>query len=104
MDSNSRFREKFAQRVPLFLQDPSIWVPIIVGFYVLILGLCLTGALKRQKVSIRELKRERSNIFSMLDEASDDDNAVKPTISGQGKKRAGKKGVNLGDWENIGCR
>ncbi|KAH6719462.1 hypothetical protein BKA61DRAFT_669784 [Leptodontidium sp. MPI-SDFR-AT-0119] len=104
MDIDSTFREKFLERVPLFLQDPSIWVPLIVGFYVLILGLCLTGALKRQKVSIRELRREQSSMFSMLDEESEDDVPVKQTISGKGKQRAGKKGVDVREWENLGCR
>lgn len=41
---------------------------------------------------------------SRLDEDSDDDVPVKPIIAGKGKRRAGKKGVDLGDWANIGCR
>lgn len=43
-------------------------------------------------------------MFSMLDEESEDDVPVKQTISGKGKQRAGKKGVDVREWENLGCR
>lgn len=91
------------------MRNPSLWVPAIVGFYVLILGLCLTGALKRQKVSIRQLRREQSSIFSMLDEDSSSDE--KPSRSpvrekgGAGeRKRAAKKTIDVREWESLGCR
>ncbi|CZT11746.1 hypothetical protein WAI453_004338 [Rhynchosporium graminicola] len=90
---DTTFRDRLIKRVPLFLQDPSIWVPLIVGFYVLILGLCLTGALKRQKVSIRELRREQKNNQCSLPSSSnsDDGSPVNPANVSQGKKRTGKK-------------
>ncbi|PVH73769.1 hypothetical protein DL98DRAFT_519722 [Cadophora sp. DSE1049] len=104
MDAKSTFKERFLDRVPPFIHDPFVWVPLIVGFYVLILGLCLTGALKRQKTSIRELRREQKKVFTQQVGESDDEAPVKPRNSGNGKKRTGRKGVDLGDWNNIGCR
>lgn len=45
----------------------------MVAFYVGILGFCLTGALNRQKVSIKQVRQDRSAAFSMLDEDEDAD-------------------------------
>jgi len=103
MDAKSTIKERVLERIPPFSQDPSIWVPLIVAIYVLILGLCVTGALNRQKTSIRELRREQKKIFTQNRGESDDGFPLKPTESVNGKKR-GRKGVDLGDWNNIGCR
>jgi hypothetical protein len=55
------------------LRNPSIWIPIIVAFYVGVLGLCLTGALQRQATQIKRVREEKKSIFSMLDEDEDED-------------------------------
>ncbi len=55
------------------MKDRSIAIPIIVGIYVVVLGLVLTGALNRQKVAIDRAKKEKNPMFSMLDEDEDKD-------------------------------
>ncbi|KAH7383485.1 hypothetical protein BKA64DRAFT_646673 [Cadophora sp. MPI-SDFR-AT-0126] len=106
MDEKSTIQERFLDRAPPFLHDPSVWVPLVVGLYVLFLGLCLTGALKRQETSIRELRREQKKVYTQQMRDSDDETPVKSQqmSSRNGKKRTGRKGVDLGDWNNIGCR
>lgn len=82
------------------MKDASLWIPLIIGFYVIVLGLCLTGALKRQKIPIRELRREQSAMFSMLDEEESDDEKAEQRKRPEGKRR----GVGKRDWEGFGCR
>ncbi|KAK0103143.1 hypothetical protein ONS95_014943 [Cadophora gregata] len=104
MDAKITLKERFLKIVPPFMKDPSVWVPLVVGLYVLILGLCLTGALKRQKTSIRELRREQKKIFTRNVGESEDGAPVKQMNAGIGKRRNGRKGVEMGAWNNIGCR
>lgn len=65
-------KSAFIESLPAFLKNPSIWIPIMVAFYVGILGLCLTGALQRQKVQIKRVRDQKKSIFSMLDEDEDE--------------------------------
>ncbi|KAE8447822.1 hypothetical protein EG329_010051 [Mollisiaceae sp. DMI_Dod_QoI] len=53
--------------LPSSLRDPTIIVPVIVGFYVIFLGLCLTGALSRQGKQIKKAKDKKKDEQFMLD-------------------------------------
>ncbi|KAK2623890.1 hypothetical protein QTJ16_006524 [Diplocarpon rosae] len=103
MDTES-FIDPYLNHLPEILQDnPTFWITLLIGFYLLVLGLCLTGALKRQKVSIADLRREQSSIFSMLDEdSSSEDDSKTRERKGKGTKEGDKKG--RGAWDGIGCR
>ena len=59
--------------IPSVLKQREIFVPLIVGFYVVVLGLALTGALRVSKVQQDKVRKERGSQFSMLDEDEDDD-------------------------------
>jgi len=59
--------------VPELLHSPTLWVPVVVGFYVIVLGLCLMRALNQQKTEIDRIRKEKNPIFSMLDEDEDED-------------------------------
>jgi hypothetical protein len=48
-----------------------------VGFYVVVLGLALTGALRVSKGQQEKARKERGSQFSMLDEDEDDDEGKK---------------------------
>ncbi|CAL3973361.1 unnamed protein product [Diplocarpon coronariae] len=103
MDTES-FVDPYLDRLPEILKDnPSFWITLVIGFYLLVLGLCLTGALNRQKVSIRDLRREQSSMFSMLDEDSSSEDDSK----GRKRKERGDskgEGKGRGAWDGIGCR
>lgn len=55
------------------MKQREIFVPLIVGFYVVVLGLALTGALRVSKVQQDKVRKERGSQFSMLDEDEDED-------------------------------
>ncbi|KUJ17516.1 uncharacterized protein LY89DRAFT_781710 [Mollisia scopiformis] len=57
--------------LPPSLRDPAMILPVIVGFYVIFLGLCLTGALSRQGKQIKKVKDKRKDEQFALD--SDDE-------------------------------
>ncbi|KAH8796929.1 hypothetical protein F5882DRAFT_458511 [Hyaloscypha sp. PMI_1271] len=59
--------------IPSYFKQREIFVPLIVGFYVVVLGLCLTGALRVSKGQQDKARRERGSQFSMLDEDEDDE-------------------------------
>jgi hypothetical protein len=59
--------------IPSYFKQREIFVPLIVGFYVAVLGLCLTGALRVSKGQQDKARRERGSQFSMLDEDEDDE-------------------------------
>ena len=59
--------------IPSALKQREIFVPLIVGFYVVVLGLALTGALRVSKVQQDKVRKERGSQFSMLDEDEDDE-------------------------------
>ena len=48
-----------------------------MGFYVVVLGLALTGALRVSKGQQEKARKERGSQFSMLDEDEDDDEGKK---------------------------
>jgi hypothetical protein len=59
--------------IPSYFKQREIFVPLIVGFYVVVLGLCLTGALRVSKGQQDKARKERGSQFSMLDEDEDDE-------------------------------
>ncbi|PMD21805.1 hypothetical protein NA56DRAFT_645584 [Hyaloscypha hepaticicola] len=59
--------------IPSVLKQREIFVPLLVGFYVVVLGLALTGALRVSKVQQDKVRKERGSQFSMLDEDEDDE-------------------------------
>ncbi|SZF00014.1 unnamed protein product [Blumeria hordei] len=57
-----------------YLKDRSTIIPLIIAFYVIVLGSFLMSALNRQKFQIELAKKDRNPMFSMLDEDDDDEN------------------------------
>ena len=59
--------------IPSILKQREIFIPLIVGFYVIVLGLALTGALRVSKTQQDKVRKERGSQFSMLDQDEDDE-------------------------------
>lgn len=47
------------------MRDPAMIVPAIVTFYVIFLGLCVTGALNRQGKQIKKAKEKTHEPFQL---------------------------------------
>jgi xanthine/uracil permease len=67
------FTDMIQEYIPSYLKQREIFVPLIVGFYVIVLGLALTGALRVSKGQQDKVRKERGSQFSMLDEDEDED-------------------------------
>jgi len=67
------FTNMIQEYIPSYLKQREIFVPLIVGFYVIVLGLALTGALRVSKGQQDKVRKERGSQFSMLDEDEDED-------------------------------
>ena len=65
--------ERIQDYIPSYLKQREIFVPLIVGFYVVVLGLALTGALRVSKGQQDKARKERGSQFSMLDEDDNED-------------------------------
>lgn len=55
------------------MKDRSTIIPLIIAFYIIVLGSFLMGALNRQKFQIELARKDRNPMFSMLDEDDDDE-------------------------------
>ncbi|PMD60511.1 uncharacterized protein K444DRAFT_612658 [Hyaloscypha bicolor E] len=69
----SALSQTILDHIPSYFKQREIFVPLIVGFYVVVLGLCLTGALRVSKGQQDKARKERGSQFSMLDEDEDDE-------------------------------